>query len=253
MSTTFNCEDKDTLVAFLYDDEIDDALRREVTAHLRTCTACASEVDGLRAVRRDVLAWQPPETELNFAIVQKPATVLRPARWPLPALPAWAQVAAAALVFAAGAAIANVQVRYNSEGVTMTTGWMAQPPTPITTVATPPAEDWRPALTALESELRRELQLVRSTQTGGARAASAAAPVDANTLMRRVRAEITESEQRQRQELALRLTQLGREVQTDFVRVNQGFRQLQGRTGLVEGRQSEMLNYFRRVATQQVP
>jgi hypothetical protein len=35
--------------------------------------------------------------------------------------------------------------------------------------------------------------------------------------------------------------------------MKQGFRQLQGRTGMVEGRQSEMINYLRRVSTQQVP
>src|SRR5262245_46681346 len=106
MSTTFNCDDKETLVAYLY-DEIDAELRRDVTTHLRACAACAEEVDGLRGVRRDLAGWQPPETELNFAIVQKSATVLRPARWSTRAVPGWLQVAAAALLFAGGAALAN--------------------------------------------------------------------------------------------------------------------------------------------------
>src|SRR5919108_1267381 len=158
MSRAFQCDDKDTLIAYLY-GEVDEEMRQQVRAHLRTCAACADEVEGLQAVRRDLLEWQPPEMALNFSIVQKPATVLRPARWSVSALPAWAQVAAAALVFAVGAAIANVQVRYASDGVTVTTGWMSQPtavvgPAGQTAVAgtnsadlkvSPTTEDWRPA------------------------------------------------------------------------------------------------------------
>ena len=73
MSTPFQCDDKDTLIAYLY-GEIDDETRRQVKAHVRTCAACADEIEGLQAVRRDLLDWQPPEMPLNFAIVQKPAT-----------------------------------------------------------------------------------------------------------------------------------------------------------------------------------
>jgi hypothetical protein len=260
MSTAFNCEDKDTLVAYLY-DEIDDALRREVRTHLRTCAACAAEVDALQAVRRDLLAWQPPETALNFAIVQKPATVLQPSRWARPSLPAWAQVAAAVLVLAAGAALANVQVRYGSDGLTVTTGWLpstvAAPgvsqadPASLTTEKA--SDDWRPAFTALESELRRELQMVRSTQAVSARAAVAPADIDTNAVLRQVRALVNESEERQRQELALRMTQFGRDVRTDLIRMNQGFRQLQERTGMVESSQRGVMSLMRRVSTQQVP
>jgi hypothetical protein len=265
MSTAFNCEDKDTLVAYLY-DEIDDALRREMRTHLRTCAACAAEVDALQAVRRDLPAWQPPETELNFAIVQKPATVLQPSRWSRPSLPAWAQVAAAVLVFAAGAAVANVQVRYGSDGLTVTTGWLpstvaapgvsqADPaglkPSPTTEERA--RDDWRPAFTALESELRRELQMVRSTQAASARPAVAPADIDTNAVLRQVRALVNESEERQRQELALRMTQFGRDVRTDLIRMNQGFRQLQERTGMVESSQRGVMSLMRRVSTQQVP
>jgi len=270
MSTAFNCEDKDTLVAYLY-DEIDDALRREVRTHLRTCAACAAEVDALQAVRRDLLAWQPPETELNFAIVQKPATVLQPSRWSRPSLPAWAQVAAAVLVFAAGAALANVQVRYGSDGLTVTTGWLTPivgpgsgdstglKPSPTTAAdssavtSRSTTDDWRPAFTALESELRRELQMVRSTQAASARAAVAPADIETNAVLRQVRALVNESEERQRQELALRMTQFGRDVRTDLIRMNQGFRQLQERTGMVESSQRGVMSLMRRVSTQQVP
>jgi anti-sigma factor RsiW len=46
MSEVFRCEDKETLVAYLYGD-IEVAVRREVERHLRTCSACTREVEGL--------------------------------------------------------------------------------------------------------------------------------------------------------------------------------------------------------------
>lgn len=264
MSTDFQCDDKDTLIAYLY-GEIDDELGPQVKAHLRTCAACAEEVEGLQAVRRDLLEWQPPEMALNFAIVQKPATVLRPARWSMPSMPAWAQVAAAALVFAVGAAIANVQVRYGSDGLQVTTGWMAPAVSvvgpglsPAEQVAVtgsssadlkvgPTTEDWRPALIALERNLRAEMQALRRTDPG---VREASAPVDSNALMRRVDARISETERRQREELAQRMTQFARDVQVDFFRMNQGFRHLEGRTVSIEGNQRQMLDVVRRVSTQ---
>jgi hypothetical protein len=256
MSTPFHCDDKETLVAYLY-DEIDSDLRRQVTAHLRTCVACADEIESLRGVRRDLAEWQPPATELNFAIVQKPATVLRPTRWWQASAPAWARVAAAVLLFATGVALANVQVRYANGGITLTTGWMKPAPTEAlpALVASPPADDWRPALTALESQLRREMQSLRgsnpASQPASMRASSAA--VDSDALMRRVRQLVNESEQRQQQDLAIRMIEFGREMRTDLNRMNTGFRQLQGRTGAVEGNQRQMFDLMRRVATQQVP
>jgi hypothetical protein len=254
MSTSFCCDDKDALVAYLY-DEIDPELRRDITAHIRTCDVCATEVDALQSVRRDLAAWHPPEAELNFAIAPKTATVLRPSRWSMRPLPGWMQAAAAVLVLGVGAGVANLQVRYDSSGLTISTGWLqtsrpaATEPAAAAAVAT---EDWRPALTALESDLRRELQMVRSTPSEPA-ARAASTSVDADALLRRVQALVNESERRQQQELAVRMAQFGRDVQNDLVRMNQGFRQLQGRTGMVEGRQSEMINYLRRVSTQQVP
>ena len=40
MTEVFRCEDKDTLVAYLY-GEVDGDARREVERHLRTCAVCA--------------------------------------------------------------------------------------------------------------------------------------------------------------------------------------------------------------------
>ena len=209
-------------------------------------------------MRQELAAWQPPEPDLGFVIMQKPATVLRPSRWAaLGSLPAWAQVAAAVLVFAAGAAIANVQVQYDNAGFSVRTGWMAP------AAAAPQAESaglaaaggaderWRPALTALEQDLRREIAQSHTT----------AAPVpvnrnethaEAEALMRRVQAIVNDSEQRQRDELALRLAVAQRDWtnqrRSDIVRIEQRIGSLQRGTFKAEDGQQEMMNLLRRVA-----
>ena len=127
MSIQFTCDDKQTLVAYLYGeiDHADATGGRRRTS--RRCAACAAEVTALGDVRSELGLWVPPDVELDFTIVKKselpPSNVLRPARW-WNTVPAWAQAAAAILVLAAGAAIANVQVRSGPEGFSVSTGWM---------------------------------------------------------------------------------------------------------------------------------
>ena len=53
MNEVFRCEDKETLVAYLY-GEVDADVRREVERHLRTCTACARE--SLKSANRQTQA-----------------------------------------------------------------------------------------------------------------------------------------------------------------------------------------------------
>jgi hypothetical protein len=262
MSETFRCEDKETLVAYLY-GEVDADQRREVERHLRACAACASESEGLQAVRRDLESWLPPEAELGFSIVQKPATVLRPSRWAAPsAMPAWAQVAAAVLVLAAGAAIANIQVRYDNQGLTIATGWMAPPAAPQppaaspapAAVATTPDDDWRPALVALEQNMRDELAQIRraATQPAAVRTADRVATADVERIVKTM---IDASERRQRQELALRLTQSRRELDMqrrgDLMNINQLYGVLQARTFATQAGQQETINLIRSRVPQQ--
>ncbi|MGH9172971.1 MAG: anti-sigma factor family protein [Vicinamibacterales bacterium] len=249
------------LVAYLY-GEMDADGRREVERHLRSCAACAHEAEGLQTVRQDLQLWLPPEPELGFTIVQKSMAVPQPSRWAaIRALPAWAQVAAAVLVIAAGAALANLQVRYGDAGLTVATGWLpapVSPPAPVR-VASTPLEDWRPALTALERDLRTDLEQMRRTGAteSGAIRASAPATTDSAAILRRVQTMLDESEQRQRQELAVRLLQLNREVEmrrrADLVNINHSFGALTGRTFKAEAGQQEVVNYLRRVATQPIP
>jgi hypothetical protein len=239
MTTRFTCDDTETLVAYLY-DEIDAARGADVARHLDTCAACAAEVAALGGVRQALGEWTPPAPPLRFAVTAAAAPGVRPvSRWT--AVPAWAQLVAATLALAVGAAVANVQVRRDAGGWTISTGWRAPAP-----AAAAPADDqaWRPALAALEQSLRRELA-GRPVVTPAP--AVATADGDAQTLAR-VRALIQDSERRQQQELALRLTQLGRDLdlqrRADLVRIDQGFGQLEGRTGAEVARQREMLNYI---------
>ncbi len=265
MSETFRCDDKEMFVAYLY-DEIDIDGRREVERHMRTCGACAREAEVLQGVREDLASWQPPEPDLGFVIMQKPATVLRSGRWArLGSVPAWAQAAAAVLVLGVGAAVANLQIRYDNEGVTVRTGWMApaaadhQPPRrAVSQNVSSRDESWRlncrrsksgcAAISRRRSDAQAARPLaVRASETN----------IDPAALMRRVEALVNASEQRQRDEIGLRLTQAQRDWsmqrRADMDRIDQRVGSLQGRTLMNAAGQQEMMNLLRRVSAQPIP
>jgi hypothetical protein len=79
----------------------------------------------------------------------------------------------------------------------------------------------------------------------------------ADLPMQRVVQLIEASEQRQQQELALRLTQFNRDLEvqrrSDLVRINKGFGQFEGRAGAEIARQRQMLDYIMRVSQQPPP
>jgi len=161
--------------------------------------------------RAELGLWVPPDVELDFTIVKKsqlPASnVLRPARW-WNTVPAWAQAAAAILVLAAGAAIANVQVKSGPDGFIVTTGWMAAPALSAPAdreAAGRDVEGWQPALVALEQQLRNEIRTARPQET------RAPGPIDEATISR-VRQLIAESEQRHERALATRFVEFTRDL-----------------------------------------
>jgi hypothetical protein len=79
-------------------------------------------------------------------------------------VPGWAQVAAALLVLGVSMGIANVEVRRDGTGWTLRTGWSKVPAQNAAALAaTPAAAPWRADLTALERQLRTELQSMSST------------------------------------------------------------------------------------------
>lgn len=221
MSTTFRCDDKDTLIEYLY-GELDTPARRAVEAHLAVCAACAAEVSALGDVRAELGAWAAPDAELGFTIVKKadlPSNVVRPARW-WSTVPAWAQAAAAVLVVAAGASIANLRITSGPDGVSVSTGWMTPRVSPISTSAAPD-ESWKPALASLEQQLRGEIKA--SVRAPEVRTAAAATGTDDATI-RRVQQLISESEQRHSRELAARLIEFQRDVnmqrRADLMNIN---------------------------------
>jgi len=249
MSTQFHCDDTATLVAFVYDD-IEPLEKAAVSRHLVECARCRDEVAALGGVREALGAWSPPVPELRFTVVPESAVsnVVRPNVPAWQTVPRWAQLVAATLALAVGASVANVQVRHDAAGWTLTTGWMT-PAAPAQVVAAPAgadAQQFQMALTALEESLRREIA-ARPVSAPAAAPAASNVHADADTLAR-VRALIEASEKRQQQELALRLTQFGRDFdlqrRADLVRVEQGLGQLEGRTGAEVARQREAINYL---------
>src|SRR5690606_3259651 len=78
---------------------------------------------GFQAVRADLRAWEPPDADLRFRIVQDEPD--RRARgWYR--IPGWFPSAAAAvLVLAAAAGIARLEVRQGPDGWQVRTGWGA--------------------------------------------------------------------------------------------------------------------------------
>jgi hypothetical protein len=267
MSDRFSCHDKNSLIAYLY-DEVEPPLRRQIDEHLRSCQACTDELGSLSEVRIGLSAWAPPEPELGITIARSDArsgmsrndisiddssldeTAARRSHW-WSDVPVWAQALAALLVLAFGLGVANVQVRSSADGFVVTTGWMA--PSGVAADSSDPASDerWRAALAALESQLRGEIQANRSQAIVPA---SASPRRSDETTLKEVQAMLAASEQRQRQELALRLTQLTRDLdvqrRADLVRISQGFGQFEGRTGEMMARQRQMMNYVMRVSGQ---
>lgn len=258
MSDTFLCDDKDTLIAYLY-DEIDPIVRRRVEEHLRTCASCTAELTALSSVRVELASWTAPEAELDFQFVRKPAEVLRPAAW-WSGVPVWAQAAAAIFVLAVSAAVANVQVRSGPEGLVVTTGWMSPANLAPAAQARPTAaatrgadESWKPALTALESQLRNEIRASRDGGSTVMRASARTTPDDAT--LKSIELMIQASEARQNREMAVRLTQFNRDVnvqrQADLVKIDQVIGQFAGTSGAEMARQRQMLNYLTRVSNPQ--
>ena len=252
MTDKFECGDHAGLVTYLY-DEAAPGERAAIEAHLAICPACAAEVAALSSTRTQMAAWTPPEADLSFRIISEPpraATVLRPARWWQQPLPAWAQVAAAAAIFAVGVGLG---VTMNGETASTPAPAVAQAPasTPGLTPAqaTTAGNVSRDDLAALERRLRSEL---RAATVVAPATVPAAARSEAE-LLARVRALIDESEQRQRRELALRTAEVVRDLdaqrQFDLVRMQRAFGQFEGTAGAEIQRQRQDLNNLIRVTS----
>jgi hypothetical protein len=190
-------------------------------------------------------------------------------------MPAWARAAAAVFLIGAGLGLANVQVRSDANGLSISTGWMRPAASATdrvvqgsggqvreaqglaTTAGTSEAPASRLELAALEADLRRELQTIQASHTGASPASESRMSVDDQAVLRRVQSLIAESERRQEQEFARRLTQFTRETEmqrrADLVRLEQGFGRFEAQRGAQAVRQQQMLDYLYRVSTSKVP
>jgi anti-sigma factor RsiW len=284
---SFSCTDKDTLIAYVY-GECDDALRGAVESHLATCAACADEVGGFGRVRTALAEWAPPDRVGSFRLVreeaiaaQAPARILRPARWWQAPVPALAKIAAGVLLFAGGAALANLEVRYDNGGFSVRTGWQQAPPAdlrdaaerrtapaaqapPAATAAPAPAvataqqpaggdAPWRTEMASLErqlrDELRQQLTSVRAASaTAGPVSVPAAVTADERRFMGAVQAMIDDSAQRQQLWTSYRINQVMGDFQAqrraDLARVQQNFDRLDALPSAITAPRGPMNNLF---------
>ncbi|HUF23024.1 MAG TPA: zf-HC2 domain-containing protein [Vicinamibacterales bacterium] len=237
---------RDSLVGFLY-GELTTEDRRAFDAHLRTCGPCRVEVAELRAVRDDLLGWAPPEcrelpSSWTAGVAVAPAPMDRLRAW----APAFGLAAAAMLVLAVSAAIANLEVRYDAEGLVVRTGRAAAPAPVQETTALAPAAAARQAQSVTAQDLAAvtaadlaalEARLLQTFADDAPRAGLQPVGLTSDNpqLSREVRRLIEESERRTRQEMAARFLDIVSDFEghrrADMLRVQQVLGQVQSRTG----------------------
>ena len=172
----------------------------------------------LSATRRTLAEWTPPELALGFRITRedepRPAKVLEPkiAWWRAP-LPAWAQAAAALLIFGVGLSVGAARNSAPEQAVTPQRASVAP-------VAAQPA-----ARRPRNRRHRRCHETISRNSSSGSRRSSRrsgprvrATPVAArgsdDALMAQVKALIEQSEESQRRDFTLRMVELAGNFET---------------------------------------
>jgi hypothetical protein len=239
----------EVLVAYLYGDIAEDE-RVAFARHLNGCPACRSELTALGAVRTELQRWAPPDTGALVGGRQTPAIGPVNGRSGWRDIPVWAQVAAAMLFMGIAAGVANLDMTYSREGFTVRTGWLPHAGTSPAAVPASGVADTSFSPLATQAELAALAQQLRAEL--GPRASTAAAAVATlsrpgeEEIVRRVRALIRDSEQRQQRELALRIAEVAQDAQAqrqaDLLRIDRTLGALQSTTGTAVRRQEQLLN-----------
>jgi anti-sigma factor RsiW len=210
-------DNHDALLDYLY-EEGEPAERLKIAKHLQECAACSVAVLEFQSVRGMLRGWTPPSADLGFRIVQDAPGLVPPPVKPAPSAYRYMlQAAAAVVLFAAGLAVSQIRVDYR-DGVVMFRTSAAVPSATVrsSSITLPPQNV---DVDALVEQVRARL------------GAGNAPSIDTEQLLQRVRAMIDQSEQRQQRELALRLSQVASEVETqhqaDLLRIQQSFGQTQ--------------------------
>lgn len=262
------CDKQELIVDYVY-DELSASEQAALQRHLATCAGCRMEVEELRATRGYLASWTPPEPDLGFRVIRGGSA-------PAPALPrrvrfapAFSFAAAAALVLAAALAIANVEIRYGTDGMTVRTGWAQRvdpgpvpasrpdvelaggAPSPAGAATAPAGDDFA----ALDRRLR-EIEAVLAARTGpdtGVRVASSDERMSDAEMLRRVRQIVSDAESRQETAVAQLLLQVAHDFdqqrRADLARLQQGLGQYQGLTNAEIAQNREMVNQLVRAAT----
>ncbi|HYM24196.1 MAG TPA: hypothetical protein VEU08_13350, partial [Vicinamibacterales bacterium] len=195
---------------------------------------CRTELKALGGVRQQLARWNPPEPQIQPSAAGHQSA--GDTRW-WKQVPAWAQVAAALLFLGVSAGVANLDVHYGSNGLSVRTGWMAAPANDAgaRTASTAVTHD---ELVSLEQHLRSEMRPAASVPTVDARPAADDG---------RTRAMIAESERRQKSEFALQLAKVVREFESerqgDLVTIDHNLSVLWGGTMTVDQQQRALTNY----------
>lgn len=246
---------RDSLVGFLY-SELPPDERRAFETHLTTCEACRAEVADLRAVRDDLLAWAPPEcrelpSSWTAGVPVAPAPMDRLRAW----APAFGLAAAAMLVLAVAAAIANLEIRFDAEGLVVRTGRVPAAPGPAAPAG---AEQAARVQGVTADDLAALEQRVLQSFAGSATRAGMQTVALSSTnpqLSREVRRLIEESERRTRAEMAERFLDIVSDFEghrrADMLRVQQVLGQVQSRTGAEMAQTRDALNRLMLVSQNQ--
>ena len=264
MEVATMCDREELILDYVY-DELSRGERADLEAHLAGCAACRTELEALRATRGYLAQWTPPLPDLGFRVIRgggAPAPAL-PRRTPL--APAFAYAAAAVIVLAVGAAIANLDVRYTAEGMTVRTGWGARAGAPsldareaaaapaATSAAAPAAPAAATAdVTLLEQRLRDIEAALAARPAAGVQLAAGPRMSDAE-ILRRVRDMVSDAEARQETAVAERLLAVVRDFdrqrRADIALIQQGLGQYQGLTNAEIAQNRDMLNQLVRAAS----
>ena len=180
------CGNHEALVGYLYDD-CEPAEREAVAAHVALCASCADEIEALRDTRAHLVSWATPALPLGFQITrmqsETSAEVLRPAAWWRQPLPAWAQAAAAVVIFAAGLSVNGIRPSGGAAPAPAVARTVAPESVPV--AAAPAVDD----MTITRAEFARLEQRLRAIEHADVQLASRTGDgIDQDELFARVSA-----------------------------------------------------------------
>jgi hypothetical protein len=250
---------KEQLVTYVY-EELSDSERAEFERHLPGCAECQHELTDLRRARYQLASWAPPQPEFNFHIVRGAATPAPPRRR-FGFVPQWALSAAAALLLVAGAAaVANLEIRYGQDGLIVRTGWTsARSDAAVAPAVAAPAVTAAPAVpvSASSEQMQRALEALtaRLHDLEQAQAAQLAhAGAKAGITAPELRQILAELESKQRTEMALQVSQVWKDFNaarvTDITRMQDVVSRAQGVTNQQLRQHRDSIESLYRTASQ---